>query len=188
MADDSIINLGLPDFPDEELEPRVFGAAMIIHRSIKNLARGVSDFAGVDELPPDEWGEALIRNYFRTQNLNRLYPQADVAITAGQLVNLYNNAGFLRARLANASSAATMAHGIAMTSAGVGQRFMMYFLRGYVDTVGGMIVGTLYWVSTVAGGIQNSAPAAVGTIAQPVGIAASSVELLMDIPLSYRQN
>lgn len=185
----SIINLGLPTLPPENIPKNLFSEFLTIYNALRNLADGVSRYAGVDGVEVSEWSQATFADTFRGQNLTRLYPIADVPIAAGQMVNLYNSAGNIRARLARANAAGTMAHGVAMTAAAAGQQFEMYWLRGFVTTVSGMVVGTLYWLSdSVAGGIQNANPVAVGTIRQPIGLAVATNQLLMDIPLDYQQN
>lgn len=186
-SDSSIIQLGLADLPADTVPKELYDDFLSLHRAIKSLLTGVSRFAGIDAPTPDTWPFLLYSDTILSQNHTRLYPVADVAITAGQMINLYSNAGNLRARLANAGSATTMAHGVANTGAVAGAQFEMYWLRGFVTTVGGMILGTLYWLSTTAGAIQNVAPNVAGQIQQPVGLAVGTSMLLMDIPLSYKQ-
>lgn len=182
----SKIQTGLPDLPDDTVDPKLYDDLLILHRAIKNIVLYVGRYAGIDAPTPDIWSGIQYVDTILTANLNRLYPVASVPITAGQIVNLFNSAGNLRARLAVATGAATMAHGIAMTSAAAGEQFEMYWLRGYVDTIGGMTIGTVYWLSTVAGAIQNVAPAVVGQIQQQIGLALTSSQLLADIPFTYR--
>lgn len=182
----SIIQLALADLPSDTVPKELYDDFLNLHRAIKSLALGVSRYAGIDAPSSDIWSSLAYSDTLLMANHTRMYPTADIAITAGQMVNLYNNAGNLRARLADATLPATFACGVAMTSAAIGEQFEMYWLRGLVNTIGGMTVGTLYWLSTVPGSIQNIAPAVPGQIQQPVGVALTSSQLLMDIPLSYR--
>lgn len=184
----SRIVLGLPSLPSDGLPPAVYNEATLLYRAINNLAQGISLYAGVDPIEQADWSQYPPSATILSANLTRIYPIAGAAISVGQIVNLYSNAGVLNARLANASGAGTMAHGIANTSAAIGQRLEMQWLRCYNFSIGGMTIGTLYWLSTVAGAIQNVAPAAAGTIAQPIGVAVAASELIMDISLSYKQN
>lgn len=184
----SRISLGLPSLPNDQLPPAAYNESNIIYRAINNLAQGVSLYGGVDGIEQADWAQYAPSVTILSGNLTRLYPIASVAIAAGQIVNLFNNAGVLNARLANAGSAATMAHGVANTACAAGARFEMQWLRCYNLSIGGMIIGSLYWLSTVAGAVQNTAPAAVGTIAQPVGLAVAASEMIMDISLSFKQN
>lgn len=184
----SRIVTGLPNLPSDQLPKELWDDFKILYNAINNLAQGISVYAGVDGVDPTEWADSPPSATILSGNLTRMYPIASVAITAGQIVNLFDDAGTMKARLANANSATTMAHGIANTSAAAGARFEMQWLRSFVVSIGGMIPGTLYWLSTTGGAIQNTSPVAVGTIRQPIGVAWAAAELLMDIPLAYIQN
>jgi hypothetical protein len=180
----SIIQLGLPALPEENLPPELYDNFLVLHRAIQNLARGVSRYCGVDAPSQEIWNEIPYSETLLTGNLTRMYIPASVAINRGQVINLHNNAGTINARLANAASATTMAHGIANNTVGIGDFCEINWLRGLLSSVGGMTIGTLYWLSTVAGSIQNVAPAGPN-IAQPIGLALGPSTLLMDIPLKY---
>lgn len=186
--DSSKIILGLPSLPSDSLPKELWDDFKIIYNAIRNLAEGVSVYAGVDVADPVEWPDSPPSDTILSGNLTRMYPIATVGITAGQIVNLFDNAGSTDARLASANSATTMAHGIALTSAGIGQRFQMQWLRSYVGAIGGMIPGTLYWLSPTAGAVQNLPPLAAGTIRQPIGLAIAPAQMIMDIPLDFQQN
>lgn len=188
MAETSVIILGLPDLPEDNIPPNLWDNFLQVHRAIKNLLAGVSRYSGIDAPESTTWSSLSYSDTILTANLSRMYPRATVGITAGQVVYLYSNAGVLEANLASANSATTLAHGIAMTSALAGQQFEMYFLRGLVNTIGGMVLGTLYYLSPTPGAIQNIAPTAPGTIRQPIGVALTTSQLLFDSNLSYHQN
>jgi hypothetical protein len=183
----SRIQTGLAAMPEDNVPPELYDNFFSIHRAIQNLVRGVSDFCGVDAPPQEIWDQILFSQTLLSSNLTRIYLPASAAILRGQTVNLHDNAGVLNARLAVATSAATMAHGIANTAAAPGEIVEVNWLRGLLDSVGGMTVGTLYWLSTTPGAIQNVAPGGAGQIQQPIGVAFSAQQLSMDIPLSYRQ-
>lgn len=183
----SKISLGLGILPASELPPVVYGELSAVYKAVQNLLDGVSRYSGIDAPESNTWKDLTYADTLLMANTSRMYPVAAVVITAGQAINLYNDTGVLKARLASASAASTMAHGIAMTSAAIGDQFEMYWLRGLVTTIGGMTLGTLYWLSPTAGAIQNLAPTVAGQIQQPVGLALTASVLLLDIPLSYRQ-
>jgi len=187
MPDSFKIQTGLPLLPDDAVPPRLYGAFLYLHQAIQNLQRGISRYTGIDAPPVEDWDQLTYPDTLLDVQLTRMYPIAGAVISRGQVVNLYSNAGVLNARLAVATGAATMAHGIANTAAGIGQRVEINWLRGVLDSVGGMTLGTLYYLSTTPGAVQSSAPAAVGQIVQPVGLALASATLLMDIPLQFRQ-
>lgn len=186
MAIDSYrIQLGLPALPEDNIPPELYDNFLVLHRAIQNLLRGVSQYCGIDAPAEEYWPQTTYQETLLSGNLTRMYVPASVPILRGQVVNLFNNAGALNARLAVATAAATMAHGIANTNAGVGEICEINWLRGTLDSVGGMTVGTLYFLSTVAGAVQNTAPPGPN-IQQPIGLALAASTLLMDIPLTYR--
>lgn len=188
MATDSKIILGLPNLPNDELPKSLYDDFKTIYNALNNLLAGVSNFAGVDAPPPDEWSQSGANRTILTGNLTRLYVPASVALVAGQIINLFDNAGVINARLASAAAAGTMAHGIVTDSVAPGGIASIQWLRAYVSSIGGMTRGTMYWLSPTPGAVQNVAPVAVGTIAQPVGLAIAPTEMIMDIPLSFKQN
>lgn len=188
MATDSFkVSLGIAQLPPEDIPPDLYDNFLQVYRALFNLQRGISQYTGIDAPDSSTWSSLTFADTVLSGNLTRLYVPASVAISRGQVVNLHNNAGVLNARLAQATSAATMAHGIANSAAAAGQIVEINWLRGTLDSVGGLVIGTLYWLSTVAGAIQNVAPSVAGQIQQPIGLAGGTSTLLMDIPLSYRQ-
>lgn len=181
------IQTGLPLHPPETLDPEDYQNYLTIYRAIQNLVRGTSEFCGIDAPPQDLWDQILFSQTLLTGNLTRMYLPASVAIARGQVVNLHNNAGALNARLAVATSASTIAMGVANNTVAPGEIVEINWLRGLLDSVGGMTTGTLYWLSTVPGAVQSSPPAAPGQIQQTIGLALAPEQLLMDIPLSWFQ-
>lgn len=188
MAIGSAINLGLPSLPNNELPPQLYGEVSIIYKALRNGVTELARLTGVDEIDPSEWSSTSPQSTVLTGNATRMYPTASVAIAVGELVNLFDNAGVLSARLADATTAATMAHGIASSAGVPGSKMEIQWLRSFVGSIGGMSLGTLYYLSTTPGAIQNLAPLAVGTIQQPVGVAVAANQLLLDISLLFIQN
>lgn len=188
MPDSYKIQLGLPVLPSDQLPPDLYDDFLSVYRALQNLLRGVSQYAGIDAPSSDTWSAQQFADTLLQGNLTRLYVPATVAISRGQVVNLFNNSGTLGARLAVATGAATMAHGVANSAAtGAGQIIEINWLRGWIDSIGGMTPGTLYWLSTTAGAVQNTAPSVAGQIQQPIGLALTATQMALDIPLSFRQ-
>jgi hypothetical protein len=187
-VDNYKIQLGLPALPDDNVPSELYDNFYQLHRAIQNLLRGVSQYCGIDANSSDIWSSLNYTDTLLESNLTRMYPIAGSAISRGQMVNLYNNAGVLNARPAQANSMSTMAHGIANSAAAAGNRIEMFWLRGLVDSIGSMTVGTLYYLHpTVAGAVQNAAPVTAGQIVQPVGLALAAATLNMDITLIPKQ-
>jgi len=182
------VNTGLQQLPDNSLEPRIYQSFVAVHLAIANLVQQVSELTGIDEYPPDLWPQLTPATTLTTGNATRMYLPAGVNLTAGQMVNLYNNAGVLSVRLAQGNAAGTMAHGIVNASCLAGETASINYLRTYTDLIGGLAIGVLYYLDpAVAGGITNVRPAAAGNIIQPVGVGLSATTLALDIPLSYIQ-
>jgi predicted transcriptional regulator len=187
-TDNFLIQLGLPPFPDDSIPAEVYDDFLTVHRAIQNLLRGVSKYCGIDAPSSDIWSAIPYTETQLQGNLTRLYPTASVDILRGQAVNLYNDAGALRCRLAQANSMTTMAHGIANSAASAGEQLEINTFDGFVDSVGGLTIGTVYYLSpSVAGAVQNFAPVSAGQIVQPVGLAIGTNSLIMKIPLNPRQ-
>lgn len=186
-VDDFKIQLGLPQLPPDETPKELYGLFMYVFQAIHNLHRGVSSYCGIDAPDVDIRDQLTYQDTLLGGNFTRMYPIAAVNISRGQVINLYNNAGALNARLAVATGASTVAHGIADASVLAGERVAINWLRGTLDSVGSMTLGTLYYLSTTAGAVQSTKPVNVGEIVQPIGLALASDTLLMDIPLSFQQ-
>jgi hypothetical protein len=187
-TDSSRIILGLPSLPSDGLPPELWDDFKTVYNAIRNIADGVSVYAGVDAPSPAEWADSPPSKTILTSNLTRLYVVASVPIAAGQVLNLFNNAGVLNARLASASSFTTMGHAIANTAAAAGQIVEAQYMQGLITSIGGMVIGDTYWLSTIAGAVQNAYPVAAGTIRQALGFATDSSVMLMHGTLSYQQN
>jgi len=187
-VDNFKIQLGLAPLPAEDIPAELYDNFFELHRAVQNLLRGVSQYCGIDAPSVDVWTSLLYSDTLLESNLTRMYVVAGAAIARGQAVNLYNNAGVLNARLAQANSITTMAHGVANSAGAIGETIEMYWARGFIDSIGSLTVGTLYYLSPfVAGAVQNTKPFTVGQIVQPIGLALSAASMMMDIPLNPQQ-
>lgn len=187
-TDNFIIQTGLPVLPADDLPGELQDDFLTVFRAIQNLQRGVSRYCGIDAPDSADWAQTVYSDTLLTGNLTRLYVIAGAAISRGQIVNLYNNAGVLNARLAQANAASTMAHAIANSSASAGQVVELNFLQGWINSIAGMTVGALYYLSpSVAGAITATRPSTVGQIIQSIGVALTSAQLAASISLQYQQ-
>lgn len=179
--------VNLPTSPDEALDPRLYGIFQQLYNSIRNITNLIGQYTGIDAWQEEDWSQLAFTDTLIVGQQTRLYVPASAAILAGQTVNLHDNAGVLSARLAVATSAATQCHGIATVAAAIGEMVEVQLWLGYTDLIGGMTRGTTYWLSTVAGAIQNSAPVVPGQIQQVVGLALDTSKLAINISSYYRQ-
>jgi hypothetical protein len=187
LTDNFAIQLGLSQLPSDDLPPQLYNSFYQLHVAIFNLLRGVSQYSGIDAPDPSLWPQLAYSDTLLTGNSTRMYPIASVAISRGQAVNLFNNAGVLNARLAVATSATTMMHGVANSTAAPGDRVEINWMRGLIDSIGGMTLGTLYYLSTVAGAVQSGRPVGAGQIIQSAGFALTTDQMLLDCSLQYIQ-
>lgn len=186
-VDNYKIQLGLPPFPSDSIPQELYSHFSDVHRALQNLLRGVSQYAGIDAPSKDTWASLNYNETLLTGNLTRMYPVANVAIQRGQAINLFNSGGTLQARLAQANGLANMAHGVANSAAAAGETFECNIGQGLIESIGGLVPGTMYYLSAgAAGAIQNVAPVAAGQIVQPIGIGLDATTLLMQIPFNPR--
>lgn len=106
--------------------------------------------------------------------------QASEALAAGDLVNIYNNAGTPAVRKAIATGAGTKAHGYVIAGAASGALANVYFDDSN-NQVSGLTAGEQYLSATQAGKTVAVAPAAAGQLAQKVGVATSATTLHVSI-------
>ena len=105
------------------------------------------------------------------------------AISAGKLVNIYDDGGTPKMRLAIATSVSRIAVAFVTDNAASGGELVPKYSGNVNPFFTGLTPGRRYFLSTTeAGGISEFGPAAnSGHVWQPVGVAISETELLLDI-------
>ena len=104
---------------------------------------------------------------------------ASEALSAGDLVNVWNNGGQFNARKADASTSGKAAHGFVLSSVSNGGTATVYF-EGTNTQLSGLTAGEQFLSATVAGKTQVTAPTGAGQVIQRVGIAVSPTNLNFD--------
>jgi hypothetical protein len=99
-------------------------------------------------------------------------------LTAGNIVNLYSNAGVLTLRKADATDNTKPAYGFVAAGTTSPAPATMYVLGVLNSSVSGKVIGTTYYLDTTAGGVTATPPSASNNIVQEIGIATSATELL----------
>lgn len=109
------------------------------------------------------------------------------SISAGMLVNIYNDGGTPKIRPALATEVGRRAVAFVTQNGASGQTIVPKFSGNVNPYFTGLIPGTLYFLSwTQPGKISPFGPDAnSGYVWQPVGVAISTTELLLDINLHY---
>ncbi len=100
---------------------------------------------------------------------------ASEALAAGDLVNVWNNAGAFSVRKADATTAGKEAHGFVLSAVASSAAATVYF-DGSNTAVSGLTGGVRY-LATTAGSSTSTAPSAAGNVVQIVGLATSATVL-----------
>jgi hypothetical protein len=102
-------------------------------------------------------------------------------LSAGDYVNIFDSAGTIKVRRADASSASKEAHGFVITSFTTGGTATVYY--GNMNTgVTGLTIGLTYFLSgSTPGAITTTAPSTSGYIVQKIGRSISTTSLLTNI-------
>ena len=99
---------------------------------------------------------------------------ASEALAAGNLINVWNDAGTAKVRKADATTAGKEAHGFVIAAVNVGNTAVVYF-EGANTAATGLTAGPLF-LATVAGNASNTAPSGAGDVVQRGGFAVSATE------------
>lgn len=100
--------------------------------------------------------------------------QASENLAAGDLVNIWNNAG-PRVRKADATAAGKEAHGFVLSAVTSGANATVYF-EGSNTSISGATPGVLF-LATTAGGTTSTAPSSSGNVVQRVGFATGTTSM-----------
>ena len=101
---------------------------------------------------------------------------ASEALTAGNYVNLWNDAGTLKVRKADATTSGKYADGFVLAAVTQGNNATVY-LEGTNTQLSGLTAGSQYYLATTAGGGTATAPSASGNVVQRLGKAFSATEI-----------
>jgi hypothetical protein len=97
-------------------------------------------------------------------------------LSAGDIVNLYNDGGTIKVRKADADGSKP-AHGFVLSGYTSGQSATVYGEGSMNTQLSGMTPGARQYLSDTAGGVTETAPSDSGDLVQYVGTAWSPTEL-----------
>lgn len=97
-------------------------------------------------------------------------------LAAGNLVNLYDNAGTPTARKADATAEGKEVIGFVLSGTTSPASALVY-MEGKITGLSGLTPGARYYLNTTAGTLTTTAPSTAGNIIQFVGIAINSTTL-----------
>lgn len=173
---------GFPQFPDDNLESKLYNALMPVYLAIQNLNSQYGLYTGVDSYPPEDWSQLNNTDAYTGWTAKKGYFQANEDLTAGHLVRLVASGAGVRVMKAIATSAPNMAIGIANATVFADQFVEVLMWEGVTGLIGSMTPGTPYYLSaSSAGFITNVRPAASTNIIQCIGVALSASKLLFNI-------
>jgi hypothetical protein len=162
-------NTGISAIPeiDQTKYPDIWNDNLRLRNGIKLLQGVLDQYSGALGEDPAFWNQQPNpANWIRVQNLTRVYGLASEAISAGAVVNFWDNSGVLGVRNANASAAGKAAHAFCTTATAAGA-YGEFILQGACFLIGGLTIGTTYYMSNT-NGLLAAGP---GTIVQRVGYA-----------------
>lgn len=151
--------LGLADTP-ETTDPELFREMVKIYGALKSLALSIDIGTGSPIFTVE----------------------ATEAIGATALVDLYNVAGTLKARNANATDKTKPCKGYApaaIASGAVGH----VVLRGFI-TISGVTPGAIYYTHTTNGQVVGTKPVGAGNLQQPIGFGLDSTTIYFNPELT----
>lgn len=104
---------------------------------------------------------------------------ASETLAAGDLINLWDDSGTIKARKADATAAGKEADGFVTGAVSSGASATV-ILDGTIAGLSGLTVGAHYFLATTGGAIADAAPTGTGNVYQPVGKAKSATELIFE--------
>jgi len=108
---------------------------------------------------------------------------ASEALSAGDLVNVWDSAGTFKVRKADATTAGKEAHGFVLNAVSSGASATVYFESSNTGKTG--LSPGKQFLSTTAGGCTTTAPSGSGNVVQIVGIATSSTSMNFQCTIPY---
>jgi hypothetical protein len=188
----SIINLGLPNAsPDNFTDPQVKAAVELFLTALNNLLVEIERYTGITQRDVSLWNSLLPTDTLLRQNLGRLYVIAFENLIFGDLINIFNDAGTLKARKANAANGLVKpARGFCSTTAGIltGSKGEVILSQG-LATITGVARGDTLFLSTSAGQASITASTGAGQLEQFIGIGVDTNVAYIDISMgAYLQH
>lgn len=105
---------------------------------------------------------------------------ASETLAAGDLVNIWNNAGTANARKADASTSGKEAHGFVLAGFAAAAAATVYF-EGTNTQQTGLTPGVQFLSATTPGKATNTAPTGTGKVVQRVGLATSATSFNCEV-------
>jgi hypothetical protein len=103
--------------------------------------------------------------------------EASEALSAGDFVNVWDDAGTAKMRKADATTTGKAADGFVLSSVTSGANGTFYALGESNDALTGLTVGAIYYLDTTAGTATTTRPSSTGNIIQRLGRAVNATTI-----------
>lgn len=104
---------------------------------------------------------------------------AGEALSAGDFVNVHDDAGAFKVRKADASTTGKEAHGFVLSAATVGNNVDVYW-EGTNGQLSGLTPGVQFLSAVTPGAASATAPSASGQVVQRLGVATTATSLAFE--------
>lgn len=168
----SNIQIGLPgSTPENLIDPQVVTTYRILSGAILNLLRALEQYGGVTQKEETQWSFLTGVDTILLSNLTRFYTIAGEDIDRYQFVNIYDDGGVSKVRLATSydGAAPLQAHGFANSGALTGERLEVMLQFGVVP-VSGIVSGDELYLSNTPGAVSNTPDTIAGHLEQHIGV------------------
>lgn len=102
---------------------------------------------------------------------------ASEALSAGNIVNIYNNAGTPNVRKADATAEGKEANGFVLASVSSSATATVYLDGAQITGLSGLTAGARQYVSITAGAVTATPPSTAGNVVQCVGVAVNATTI-----------
>jgi hypothetical protein len=103
---------------------------------------------------------------------------ASEALASGDFVNIFDNAGTINVRKADASTSGKPAHGFVLASVLISGTATVYLISQTNNQLSSLTIGVDYYLSTTPGSLTATPPSASGNVVQFLGRAHSTTALV----------
>lgn len=180
----SSINIGLPaSVPENFQNPEVRALYELMSTVISNFHKTIEQYVGITQKDITLWSSLQPTDTLLRHQAGRLYTIAGENLSAGHLINLYADAGLLKARRADAAAGLVKpCHGYCSTSGGIlsGETGEFILSQGIL-AISGVTVGQLLFLSTTPGLATASVLSGAGQLRQFIGIGVATDLAYIDI-------
>lgn len=175
------VDFRITQLPDADLSPEIRRGVGPLYSAIQQIIQTFVNNCGIGQQPFQFWTQYATQAPDSTvlaANMGRIYLTASENISFGGAVSMFDNAGLISMRNANATNNTKSCDGFCSTSGGILAGAVGEFIlhRGIVQ-ITGLTAGAKYWLSTSNGLVTNTAPVAAGNIEQYLGKAISTTKL-----------